>query len=87
MLAITEQLPIEILSSTHEAVLEAPYIMANYPLAYTDNFAIAAAQRQNGVPVTGDPEFRSVKNLIRIEWIGKDLESGKTLLRFKPFDQ
>ena len=71
VLAIIEQLPIEILSVDRQVVLEAAHIKANYPVAYADAFAITAAQANDGVLVTGDPEFETVKDDIRIEWIGE----------------
>ena len=70
VLAIIEQLPIEILSVDRQVVLEAAHVKANYPVAYADAFAITAAQANNGVLVTGDPEFEAVKDFVRIEWIG-----------------
>lgn len=77
VLAIIEQLPIEILSIDRQVVLEAAHVKANYPVAYADAFAITAAQANNGVLVTGDPEFEVVKDFVRIEWIGDGSESGK----------
>jgi len=71
VLAIIEQLPIEILSVDRQAVLEAAHVKANYPVAYADAFAITAALANDGVLVTGDPEFEAVKDDIRIEWIGE----------------
>ena len=70
VLAIIEQLPIEILSIDRHVVLEAAHVKANYPVAYADAFAITAAQANDGVLVTGDPEFEAVKDFVRIEWIG-----------------
>ncbi len=70
VLAIIEQLPIEILSIDRQVVLEAAHVKANYPVAYADAFAITAAQANDGVLVTGDPEFEAVKDFVRIEWIG-----------------
>jgi len=77
VLAIIEQLPIEILSVDRQVVLEAAHVKANYPVAYADAFAITAAQANDGVLVTGDPEFEAVKDFVRIEWIGDGSESGK----------
>ena len=70
VLAIIEQLPIEILSIDRHVVLEAAHVKANYPVAYADTFAITAAQANDGVLVTGNPEFKAVKDFVRIEWIG-----------------
>lgn len=76
VLAIIEQLPIEILPVDHQTVLAAAHIKAHYPVAYADAFAITAAQEYEGVVLTGDPEFNAVKDIIRIEWIGERSESG-----------
>ncbi len=76
VLAIIEQLPIEILSVDRQVVLGAAHVKANYPVAYADAFAITAAQANDGVLVTGDPEFETVKDDIRIEWIGERSISG-----------
>lgn len=76
VLAIIEQLPIEILPVDRQAVLEAAHIKASYPVAYADAFAIAAAQANDGVLVTGDAEFEAVKDAMRIEWLRERSESG-----------
>lgn len=76
VLAIIEQLPIEILPVDHQTVLAAAHIKAQYPVAYADAFAITAAQTHEGVILTGDPEFNVVTDIIRIEWIGERSETG-----------
>ncbi|MEA3350058.1 MAG: PIN domain-containing protein [Chloroflexota bacterium] len=69
-LAAIEQLPIEILPASSEMVFMAAHIKARFPLAYAGAFAIAAAQQQKGVLITGDPEFKAVEHLIIIDWLG-----------------
>ena len=76
VLEIIEQLPIEILPVDRQTVLGAAHIKAHYPVAYADAFTITAAQANDGVLVTGDPEFEVVKDFVRIEWIGERSESG-----------
>jgi ribonuclease VapC len=44
-------------------------IKARYPLSYADAFATAAALRMNAAILTGDPEFRAVRDLVPIEWV------------------
>jgi predicted nucleic acid-binding protein len=86
VLAIIEQLPLEILPVDRQTVLTAAHIKALYPLAYADAFTIAAAQSHEGVILTGDPEFESVEGIVRIEWIGersKSSQSGEKGKRFK----
>ncbi len=70
-LAAIEQLPLEILAATRERVLAAAHIKANFPLAYADAFAVAAAQEFQGTVVTGDPEFAAVEKVVPVEWLVK----------------
>ena len=70
-LAAIEQLPIEVLPATREAVLGAAHIKANHSVAYADAFAIAAAQEYNGVVLTGDPKFKVVEELVVVEWLSE----------------
>ena len=69
VLGLIQQLPVEILPASEEAVFAAAHIKANYPVAYADAFAIAVAQMTGGTALTGDPEFRAVENIINIEWL------------------
>ena len=69
VLAAIEQLPIEILPASRQAVLAAAHVKAQYRLAYADAFAVAAACERGGILVTGDPEFKAVKEIVQIEWL------------------
>jgi predicted nucleic acid-binding protein len=69
VLASVEQLPVEILPATKESVLAAAHIRANYPVAYTDAFAVAAAIESGGTILTGDREFEQVEGLVKVEWL------------------
>ncbi|MBL6983514.1 MAG: PIN domain-containing protein [Anaerolineales bacterium] len=44
-------------------------IQANYALSYADAFIVALAQEENGIILTGDPEFQSVTEIVHIEWL------------------
>ena len=70
-LALIRQLPIEILPADESAVFAAAHIKANHALSYADAFTVAAAIRQNAQLLTGDPEFKSVEHLVKVEWLGK----------------
>ena len=72
-LAVIKQLPLEILPASTKMVFAAAHIKARFPLAYADAFAIAAAQKHDGVLVSGDSEFEAVKHIITIEWLGDKL--------------
>ena len=69
VLAAKEQLPLEILPASREAVLAAAHVKARFPISYADAFVVAAAQEQDATIVTGDPEFVAVQSLVRIEWL------------------
>jgi ribonuclease VapC len=64
-----ETLPIQPVSNSFAAVLEAAKLKARFPISYADAFAVATAIRMNAVVVTGDPEFRQVEHLVTIDWL------------------
>lgn len=64
-------LPITPVHNTFESVLEAARIKAEYPLSFSDCFAVSNARRENAIIVTGDPEFKNVKHIVEIEWLIK----------------
>lgn len=68
-LGLIDQLPIEVLPATKEAVMAAAHVKAGHPLAYADAFAVAAAQTLDAVVLTGDPEFDSVRKIVSVERI------------------
>ena len=67
--ALIENLPIEIVDAARDLILDAAHIKANYPLSYADAFVVALAQRENGIILTGAPEFQAVEALATIEWL------------------
>ncbi|MFZ3072625.1 MAG: type II toxin-antitoxin system VapC family toxin [Thermodesulfobacteriota bacterium] len=66
---ILPNLPIQVFSNSFDHIIEASRIKAKYPISYSDCFAVALAMREKAVIVTGDPEFKMVKNLVEIEWL------------------
>jgi predicted nucleic acid-binding protein len=69
VLAMLEQLPLEVLPASREAVLAAAHVKANHALSYADAFAVAAAQTLGGTILTGDTEFHAVETLVPVEWL------------------
>jgi len=67
--ALVDSLPIKLLETSREQVLEVAHIKANHSISYADAFVVAAAQRENAVILTGDPEFKAVESLVRVEWL------------------
>ena len=49
-------------------IWNAATLKARFPIAYADAFAVALAQKHTCPLVTGDPEFRRVKQL-ELDWI------------------
>jgi predicted nucleic acid-binding protein len=69
VLALIQQLPIDVLPANEEAVFAAAHIKANHSISYADSFAVAAATQENATLVTADPEFHSVEAIVSIEWL------------------
>ncbi|UCE56841.1 MAG: type II toxin-antitoxin system VapC family toxin [Desulfobacterales bacterium] len=62
-------LPISVISNDFAAVISAAKIKARHALSFADCFAVATAQRENAVILTGDPEFKNVAKLVEIDWL------------------
>jgi len=62
-------LPVELCPCDEDLALRAARIKADFPMAYADAVAVAAAQREEATVVTGDPEFKKVEHLVPIEWL------------------
>jgi len=69
MIAVVDQLPIEIISVDRLRIFAAAHIKAHYSLSYADAFVVALAQEFNATVMAGDPEFRNVENIIPILWL------------------
>ncbi len=69
VLAAVEQLPLHLVHATRAVVLAAAHVKARHPVSYADSFAVATAQEHGGVIVTGDPEFKAVEDLVRVDWL------------------
>jgi predicted nucleic acid-binding protein len=62
-------LPVTIDAPTVEDIWNAALLKGQFPIAYADAFAAALALKYNCPLVTGDPELRSVDQLV-LDWIG-----------------
>lgn len=69
VLALIEQLPIQLVEATRDRVLAAAHIKANARLSYADAFAVVTAREVAGIVITGDPEFAAVEHLVTVEWL------------------
>ena len=64
-------LPVVTLPNNLEHAIGAARIKAEYPLSFSDCFAVATARREKAIVLTGDPEFKKVEHLVKIEWLSK----------------
>ena len=69
ILSKIDQLSISFLDVDRTLALNAASLKARYRMSYADCIAAALAQQLDAAVVTGDPEFRQVEHLIRIEWL------------------
>ncbi len=68
-LALIQRMPVEVLPADNQTVFAAAHIKANNPISYADAFVVVAAQKLNGIIMTGDPEFLDITELAGIEWL------------------
>jgi ribonuclease VapC len=66
---LVENLPLEIQEVSRDLILDAAHIKAHYLISYADAFVVASAIRENAIVLTGDPEFQTVKDLVKVEWL------------------
>jgi predicted nucleic acid-binding protein len=66
---VLPNLPIKIITNYFSNIIEASRIKAKCAISYADCFAVATAQREKAVIVTGDPEFKKVIGEVDVEWI------------------
>ena len=62
-------LAVERVPATWEIIESASEIKAKHALSYADCFAVAAALKHNATIVTGDPEFKKIEHMVKIDWI------------------
>lgn len=67
--AVLPNLPITKIGNTLPEVIDAAKIKAQYPISYADCFAVATAIRERAVIITGDPDFKFVEKLVKIDWL------------------
>jgi len=66
---IIRTLPIEIIDVDIHLAREAARFKANHKISYADCFAAALAKLHKGEVITGDKEFKSLENEIKVFWL------------------
>jgi predicted nucleic acid-binding protein len=64
-----DKFPIQIVEVNRDLAYEAAKLKGKYRIAYADCFAVALSVKLNATLVTGDPEFKKVKERISLQWI------------------
>jgi ribonuclease VapC len=68
-LGYVEQLPVRSFDADRTLTLRAARVKASHPVSYADAFVVALAQVRDATILTGDPEFGSVEELVRVRWL------------------
>jgi uncharacterized protein len=71
IIKIVDGLPIHIVNPDKAQTIHAAKHKAEGGISYADCFAGALTEKLSATLVTGDPEFKKLKNKISIEWIEK----------------
>jgi len=66
---IIRTLPIEIIDVDMQLAREAARFKATHKISYADCFAAALAKLHKGEVITGDKEFKSLEEEVKIAWI------------------
>jgi len=69
--ALVESLPLELLETSRDIILDAAHIKVQHVLSYADAIAVAYSIREKAIILTGDPEFQMVMNIVKVEWLDK----------------
>ncbi len=69
VLAHMQRFAIDVIEVDSELALAAARIKGFHRISYADCLAAALAQRLDATLVTGDPDFRQVDSLVKIEWL------------------
>jgi predicted nucleic acid-binding protein len=67
--AVLPNLPITKIGNMLPEVIQAAKIKAQYPISYADCFAVATAIREKAVIITGDPDFKFVEKMVKVDWL------------------
>ncbi len=69
VLAAVDQFPIEIVDVDRSLALSAARLKASAGVGYADCFVAALAQALGCTIITGDPDFRRIEDVVRIQWL------------------
>ncbi len=61
--------PLTLIEADHSLTKAAAKLKGKYKIAYADCFAAALAKQRKATVLTGDPEFKLLKDEVKIVWI------------------
>ena len=64
-----DKFPIQIVEVNKNLAYEAAKLKGKYRIAYADCFAVALSVKLNASLVTGDPDFKKLRERVSIQWI------------------
>lgn len=67
---IIDTLPITLVDIDRELACSAADLKAFHRLSYADCFAAALAKLHDSEVITGDPEFKTVEDEVKVLWVG-----------------
>ncbi len=69
ILAHIHRLDLTILPASNDLIYEAAELKAEFSISYADCFVLACAIERSVAIVTGDPDFKKVAHLAKIQWV------------------
>jgi len=69
VMAAIERLGFTTIPVSNDLVFRTAEYKADYSISYADCFVLASAVEHKAIIVTGDPEFKKVKDLAEIFWV------------------
>lgn len=69
IVTVLPTLPLRMVPVTWDLVLQAARLKAQYAMSYADCVAAACALSHQAALVTGDRDFKLVKDLVNVEWV------------------
>jgi ribonuclease VapC len=65
-----EKMPLRLHPATHAHAERARELKSRHKMSLADAFAAALAEELDGGIITGDPEFRGLKDVVKLRWLG-----------------
>lgn len=64
-----DEYPMKLMGVDRRRIRAAARLKSVYRLSYADAFAAALAQELDATVITGDPEFKTVQDIVAVDWL------------------